>query len=144
MARRTITSPGSLLLDSEGLAKLATGNERARSYFETARERQAQVIVSAITCVEVLRGNTRDAGVHRVLGRVATLPVTPELAKAAGKLLGTTGLEGHQHAIDAVVAATALSLPRPVVLLTSDPDDLNRLTEEPEKPKEQRVAVVGV
>ncbi|MFC7763418.1 hypothetical protein ACFQY4_39235 [Catellatospora bangladeshensis] len=42
------------------------------------------------------------------------------------------------------MAATALALPRPVVLLTSDPDDLTRLVEEPERPKDQRVVVVHV
>jgi hypothetical protein len=30
------------------------------------------------------------------------------------------------------------------VLLTSDPNDLNRLVEEPERPKTQRIAVVHV
>jgi hypothetical protein len=33
---------------------------------------------------------------------------------------------------------------RPVVLLTSDPDDLNKLVEEPERPKAQRIVVVRV
>jgi hypothetical protein len=33
---------------------------------------------------------------------------------------------------------------RPVVVLTSDPADLNRLVEEPGRPKEQRVTVVYV
>jgi hypothetical protein len=30
------------------------------------------------------------------------------------------------------------------VLLSGDPDDMNRLVEEPERPKAQRVAVVHV
>ena len=37
-----------------------------------------------------------------------------------------------------------LTLERPVVLLTSDPDDMNRLVEKPERPKAQRIAVVHV
>jgi hypothetical protein len=41
-----------------------------------------------------------------------------------------------------VVAATALERERPVVLLTSDPDDLSRLVEEPQRPKAQRITVV--
>jgi len=45
-------------------------------------------------------------------------------------------------AIDAVVAATALEQERPVVLLTSDPDDLSRLVEVPERPKAQPIAVI--
>jgi predicted nucleic acid-binding protein len=72
------------------------------------------------------------------------LPVTPETARRAGELLGATGLSGHRCAIDAVVAATALELERPVVLLTSDPDDLSKLVEEPEQPKAHRIAVVHV
>jgi hypothetical protein len=46
--------------------------------------------------------------------------------------------------VQRVVAATALGLERPVVLLTSDPDDLNKLVEEPGRPKAQRVAVFRV
>jgi predicted nucleic acid-binding protein len=100
--------------------------------------------VSAITLTEVLRGGRRDAAVHRVLSRITVVPVSRELARHAGELLGATGLAGHRCAIDAVVAATALALERPVVLLTSDPDDLTRLVEEPERPKMQRVAVIHV
>lgn len=54
---------------------------------------------------------------------------------------------GHRnpyHAIDAVVAATVLAQPRPVVLLTSDPEDLSRLVEEPERLRSERVAVAKI
>ncbi|BCJ72946.1 hypothetical protein CS0771_24900 [Catellatospora sp. IY07-71] len=144
MARRVTSTGGALLLDSEGLSKLAAGDERVRAFLETALNRRAQVVVSAITLTEVLRGGPRDTAVHRVLSRITALPVTPELGRRAGELLGAAGLSGHRCAIDAVVAATALALPRPVVLLTSDPDDLTRLVEEPERPKDQRVVVVHV
>ncbi len=135
---------GSLVLDSEGLSKLASGDERARAYLETALARRARVAVSAITLTEVLRGGKRDAAAHRVLSRIAIMPATPEIARRAGELLGSTGLSGHRCAIDAVVAATVLGLERPAVLLTSDPDDMSRLVEEPERPKAQRIAVVHV
>jgi predicted nucleic acid-binding protein len=72
------------------------------------------------------------------------VPVSPEIARRAGELLGATGLSGHRCAIDAVVAATALGLERPVALLTRDLDDLSRLVEEPERPKAQRIAVIRV
>jgi predicted nucleic acid-binding protein len=111
---------------------------------ETARRRRARISVSAITLTEVLRGAGRDASVHRALARLTVLPVTPEVARAAGELLGATGMPGHRCAIDAVVAVTALQQARPVVLLTSDPDDLGRLVEEPDRPKDQRVAVIHV
>jgi predicted nucleic acid-binding protein len=101
-------------------------------------------VVSAITLAEVPRGGPRDAAVHRVLSRIATLPVTPELARVAGDLLGAIGLSGHRYAIDAVVAATALAVARPVMLLTSDVDDLNRLVDEPGSPKRDRIVVVHI
>jgi predicted nucleic acid-binding protein len=144
MAGRRVAQGGSLILDSGGLFKLAAGDKLARGYLETAIARRARVAVSAITLTEVLRGDKRDAAVHRVLSRITIMPVTPEIARRAGELLGATGLSGHRCAIDAVVAATALVMERPAVLLTSDLDDLARLVEEPERPKAQRIAVVHV
>ncbi len=144
MAGRRIAAGGTLVLDSEGLSKLAAGDARTRGYLDSARARGARVAVSAITLTEALRGGSRDAAVHRVLSRITVVPVTAKIARRAGELLGTTGLSGHRCAIDAVVAATALELERPVVLLTSDPDDLSKLVEEPERPKAQRIAIVHV
>jgi predicted nucleic acid-binding protein len=144
MARRRVAAAGTLVLDGEGLSKLAAGDARTRGYLDSAIARGARVAISAITLTEALRGGPRDAAMHRVLTRITVLPVTAAIARRAGELLGTTGLSGHRCAIDAVVAATALGMERPVVLLTSDPDDLNQLVEEPERPKAQRVAVVHV
>lgn len=144
MARRAVGAGGVLVLDSEGLIKLSAGDQRVRAFLETARERGARVLVSAITLAEVLRGGPRDAPIHRVLSLITVQPVSPELGRRAGELLETAGLSGHRCAIDAVVAATALELARPVVLLTSDPDDMSRLVEEPDRPKEQRISVVHV
>ena len=100
--------------------------------------------MSAITLTELLRGGPRDAAVHRVLSRINVVPVTAVIARRAGELLGATGLAGHRCAIDAVVAATAFDQERPVVMLTSDPDDMTRLAAESGRPKAQRIAVVRV
>jgi predicted nucleic acid-binding protein len=97
--------------------------------------------VSAITLTEALRGGPRDVAVHRVLSRITVVPVTAAIARRAGELLGTTGLSGHRCAIDAMVAATALEMGRPVLVLISDPDDLTTLIGEPDRPKAQRIAV---
>ena len=139
-----VTPGGTLVLDSEGLSKLAAGDGRARAYLETAITRRARVAISAVTLTEVLRGGPRDAKVNRVLSRIAVVPVSAEVARRAGELLGATGLPGHRCAIDAVVAVTALGLERPVVLLTSDLYDMSRLVEEPERPKAQRIAVIHI
>jgi predicted nucleic acid-binding protein len=144
MAGRRVVVGGTLVLDSEGVSKLAAGDARTRAYLDTACARRAQVAVSAITLTETLRGSPRDATVHRVLSRVTVVPVTAQIARRAGELLGATGLSGHRCAIDAVVAATAIELERPIVLLTSNPDDMNRLTEEPDRPKVERMVVVRV
>jgi predicted nucleic acid-binding protein len=144
MAGRRVTGAGTLILDAEGLSRLAAGDARTRGYLDSARNRGARVAVSAITLTEVLRGGPRDAAVHRVLSRITVISVTARIACRAGELLGAAGLSGHRCAVDAVVAATALEMERPVVLLTSDPDDLNKLVEEPERPKAQRIVVVRV
>jgi predicted nucleic acid-binding protein len=116
------------VLDSEGVSKLAADHPDLVSYVTNARKRQAGVVASAATLTEVLRGARRDAAVHRVLERVDIVPLTRELGRRAGELLGTSGLPATA-AIDAMVAATAINQTRPVVILTSDPRDLAALVE---------------
>jgi predicted nucleic acid-binding protein len=116
------------VLDSEGVSKLAEDHPELVSYVANARKRQASVIASAVTLTEVLRGSPRDAAVHRILKRVEIIPLTRDLGRSAGELLGASGLP-PTATIDAMVAATALDQPRPVVILTSDPRDLGALVE---------------
>jgi predicted nucleic acid-binding protein len=133
-----------LLLDSEGVVKAARGDPIVRRHLEQARNRGMRVVVSAVTLTEILRGRPEDAVLHRVLAKVTQVPVTAERASRAGALLGHAGLDGHVHAIDAVVAVAALEQERPVVLLTSDPDELSRLTEEPAQDKHSRVTIFRI
>lgn len=135
---------GALLLDAEALAKLADGNHLAVSFARDAHERSGRVVTAAATLAELLRGGPQDAKVHRVLDQIRVVPVDKRLGRIAGELLGRTGLSGHRCTINALLAAVALGLPRPVVLLTSDPADMARLTEEPERPRAERVTVVRV
>jgi predicted nucleic acid-binding protein len=126
------------VLDSEGVSKLADDHPSLVSYMRRARERQAGVVASAATLAEVLRGTPRDAAVHRVLKKIEIIPLTRELGRNAGALLGASGLPATAT-IDAMVAATALGQKRPVVILTSDPRDLTALVE-----REPGVGVVPV
>ena len=135
---------GTLVLDAQGLVKLASGDPEARNLFEVVRRRRGHLVTAASTLAEVLRGGPRDAPVHRVLGRITVIPIDTQQGRAAGELLGRTGLSGHRCALDALLAVVALEQPRPVVLLTSDPRDLARLTEEPGLPRAQRIEVVRV
>ena len=133
-----------MVLDAEGLVKLSNGNPIALSRTKKAYGRDAVVVTAATTLTEVLRGGPRDALLHHVLRKVKVIPIAIEQARAAGELLGRTGLSGHRCALDALVATVALAQPRPVVLLTSDTDDMARLTEEPGRPQRERVAVIRI
>lgn len=84
-------------------------------------------MVSAVTLTEVLRGHRRDAAVHLVLKACRVAPVTEQVGRAAGELLGRTG---RKDTVDALVVATAAGLGGPVRLLTSDPSDLKALTQD--------------
>jgi hypothetical protein len=53
-------------------------------------------------------------------------------------------MSGHRCALDALLAAVALAQDRPVLLATSDPGDLTRLTEEPDRDKRNRINVIAV
>jgi predicted nucleic acid-binding protein len=135
---------GSLVLDAEGIVKLAFGDSATRYQYEAARNRRAHVLTAASTLAEVLRGQQREAALHRVLNRITVVPVDAAHGRAAGELLGKTGLAGPRCALDALLAAVALSQPRPTVLLASDPADLARLTDEPDRPRAEQIAVIKV
>jgi len=79
-----------------------------------------------------------------VLRKVTVVPIGQQQGRAAGELLGRTGLSGHRCALDALVAVVALAQQRPTVLLTSDTSDMERLTEEPGRVKAERIAVVHI
>lgn len=117
--------PDAVLLDSEGLSAGAQGDARVRAELTVAEQLGARVHVSSVTLAEVIRGQRRDARVHSLLSAVEKVPVTPELGRAAGELLGRTG---RDDTVDAVVAVTAQSVGRLVRLLTGDPGDLRALT----------------
>lgn len=132
------------MLDAQGLVKLATGDPAVRALVQTAHQRYDHVVTAASTLAEVLRGTGADARIHRVLQRVTVANIDQDTGRRAGELLGATGLSGHRCAVDAMLAVVALAQPRPALLLTSDPDDLARLTEEPGRGRAERIAVIKI
>jgi hypothetical protein len=54
------------------------------------------------------------------------ITVSAAIGRAARELLGRMG---RKDTVDAVVVATALTLPSPVLVVTSDPTDLAVLTD---------------
>jgi hypothetical protein len=78
-----------------------------------------------VVVAETVRGNgPRDAPVNLVLAQTSPQhPLTDAIARAAGRLLGTTR---SSSTIDALVVAEALDC-TPSMILTSDPTDLRQL-----------------
>jgi predicted nucleic acid-binding protein len=144
MARHRDGVGGTLVLDAAGLVQLAKGHPGTVARAKNAYLRYANVVTAATTLTEVLRGGPRDAPLHRVLNRVRVITVDAQQARAAGELLGRTGLAGHRCALDALLATVAMDQPRPVILLTSDTGDMTKLTHEPGRAARERVAVIRV
>jgi predicted nucleic acid-binding protein len=118
---------GTLILDSEGLSRVIEDERWVMTQVKSARLNRMLVVTSAATLVEARDPRTSQARFDWALSRLTIEPVTEEVARAASWLLGKHGMHGHQHAIDAMVAATALAARAPKVMLTSDPDDMARL-----------------
>lgn len=127
MARRKLSHEGTLVLDSEGLSKLLGDDETVVALVAEARSRGMEVVISALTIIEAVHARTDKARLGWVLSGLRAVPVGDEEAKAASALLMGAGMHGHKYAIDAAVAEAALRQQRPVVMLTSDVDDMTKL-----------------
>lgn len=132
------------MLDAQGLAKLAAGDPAVRALAQKAIQGNHAVVTAASTLAEVIRGGPEDAPVHQALRHVTVAEISKDHGRKAGELLGSTGLSGHSYTVDALLAVVALAQHRPAVLLTSDPGDMARLTEEPDRRKSERVSVVAI
>ncbi|WP_066375231.1 type II toxin-antitoxin system VapC family toxin [Herbidospora mongoliensis] len=124
MTRSPATPGGTLVLDSEGLAKAVLRDRAVTAWLALARADDLRVITSAATLVEVVHPRVNRPALEWILSRLVVEPVTEPIARHSAKLLSDAGLHGHKHAIDAMLCATALAAPAPVTVLTSDPDDL--------------------
>lgn len=118
---------GSLVLDSEGLSKAVRRDRHVIEWLALARSDDLRVLTSAAILVDVVHPKLNRPALDWTLSRIVVEPLTVEIAQQAIALLTDAGLHGHRHAIDAMLAATALALPGPTTILTSDPGDLTRL-----------------
>ncbi|WP_413100945.1 DNA-binding protein [Streptomyces sp. Inha503] len=127
MARRKLSHDGTLVMDSEGLSKLLNDDEPVVALVAEARRRGMEAVVCALTVIEAVHARIDKARLNWVLSGLRVLPVGEEEAKAASALLMGAALHGHKYAIDAAVAVTALKQRHPIVMLTSDVDDMTKL-----------------
>ncbi|WP_329312229.1 PIN domain-containing protein [Streptomyces sp. NBC_01262] len=127
MSRSPAVPGGTLVLDSEGLAKAVLRDRSVTGWLALARADDLRVITSAATLVEVVHPRINRPALEWTLSRLVVEPVTEPIARHAAALLADAGLHGHKYAVDAILSATALAAPGPVTILTSDPEDLTAL-----------------
>lgn len=128
MARaRSKLSAGTVVLDCEGLVRWCEADQRVTAIVRGAQDNDFRVVVSAMTPIEAQDVRVKSDRLKWHLSRLKVEPVTEEVCVRAIELLRETGLHGHKYASDAVVAATALRAVRPVIVLTSDEDDMSTL-----------------
>ncbi len=124
MTRSPAVPGGTLVLDSEGLAKAVLRDRTVTTWLTLARTDDLRVITSAATLVEVIHPRINRPALEWTLSRLVVEPVTEPIARHATALLADAGLHGHTYAVDAMLSATALAAPAPVTVLTSDTEDL--------------------
>lgn len=101
-----------------------------QAWGEVARRSDSILYASTATLAEVSDGSARDALLRRAVKAVRLVDVGVEIGFRAGALR-VAAASGRRKArdltVDAVVAATALGLAAPVVVLMADVGDLERL-----------------
>lgn len=127
MTRTPAVPGGTLVLDSEGLAKAVLRDRAVTAWLALARADDLRVVTSAATLVEVVHPRINRPALEWTLSRVIVEPVSDPIARHAAALLADAGLHGHKYAIDAMLSATALAAPSPATVLTSDPEDITAL-----------------
>lgn len=125
-----IVRPHSILLDAEALSALARDDRRMQGWATFAKRSDSVIYAPSLTLAEVTDGTARDVAVRRAVKAVRLVDVGPEIGYRAGHLRASAAdsrRKPRDLTVDAVVAATALALPTPAVVLTSDPEDLRLL-----------------
>ncbi len=115
---------GTLLLDSEGLSKLYLKDRAVTALVQAAAEEGVRVATTAMATLEADYERIHPARTRWILSRIDVHDVTRAVADQAAVLLRNHGLHGHKYAIDAVLAAVARTASAPVIVVTSDPEDL--------------------
>ncbi|MEJ8659754.1 PIN domain-containing protein [Streptomyces sp. MS1.AVA.4] len=127
MTRSPAVPGGTLVLDSEGLAKAVLRDRAAAGWLALARADDMRVITSAAAVVEVVHPRINRQALEWTLSRIVVEPVDEPIARHAAALLADAGLHGRKYAVDAILASTALAAPGPATVLTSDPEDITAL-----------------
>ena len=98
MTRSPALPGGTLVLDSEGLAKAVLRDRTVTGWLALARADDLRVITSAATFVEVVHPRINRPALDWTLSRLIVEPVTEPIARHAAALLADAGLQGHEYA----------------------------------------------
>ncbi|MFF2038979.1 DNA-binding protein [Kitasatospora sp. NPDC058170] len=126
-SRQVARDGGTVVLDAQALSLDAERDGRLAAMIGAAERNAARVVVSAVTPLEVRRTGRIGERLRFVLARYTIAPVSDRVIAAAGELLDTAGLDGHECLVDALVVATAALSDTPVRLLTSDRSHVPKL-----------------
>jgi predicted nucleic acid-binding protein len=132
----------SIVLDAEALSALALGTSEMLRWAAWARQTSSMLHISTATLAEVITGIPRDAKLHRIVGVIERVDVTDEIGRRAGRMrtaATATRRKRRDLTIDALVASTAVALPKPALIITGDVHDLTRLVAD-----EPGIAVEGI
>lgn len=119
----------SAVLDASALTAAAEERSEVRRVLRTWQEDGTDLLTTAAALTEVLRGHPRDVLIHRLLASLNVRVVDEGLGRHAGERIGQRKVRGNVT-LDALIAELASSLPRPVVVLTSDMEDMAALVDD--------------
>jgi predicted nucleic acid-binding protein len=118
----------SVVLDASAVTAAIDPHSAVRQVLRRWQDESADLVITAATLTEVLRGHARDALIHRLLAALRIRVVDAQLGQRAGERIGRTATRGNVT-LDALVAQLASSLPRPVAVLTADVKDITALVD---------------
>lgn len=130
-----ISGPQRIVLDSHALTQLAARSTEMQHWAAAVRQSGSTFYLSAVTLAETTNGTARDTTVRRAVSGIKIIDVTKDIGYLAGTLRAA-GVSSRKKprdlTVDALVAATALSLRPPVVILTSDKSDFDLMLADKE------------
>ncbi|WP_199185797.1 type II toxin-antitoxin system VapC family toxin [Streptomyces carminius] len=115
------------VLDAQPLSLLADDDPRMAALIEVARRESFAPAVSTVTLAEVRRTGKAESRLRWLRSRLVIVPATEEIADLAAGLLESTGLDGHECVVDALVVATASRAAGPVKVASSDGSHVPKL-----------------
>lgn len=114
-----------VVLDTGALIAHERGARRMELLLEGADQESREIWVPAVVVAQFWRDGSRQVLLARLLAGAIVDPVDDEPARRAGELLGRTGTPDVVDGIVACIAARERA-----TIITSDPDDLQRLADE--------------